>query len=121
MDMTAGSCWDCPITLVSVFGHLVLTTAVVMLGLWFLRSRFATLRALGVVTAVIGFVLALMFTFTVPRWGIINPFTSQLSVFSRGATFTLYFLFDAAVLVALVWSSRWEARHPLERRESRSA
>src|SRR5438067_2260998 len=53
MDITIENCSDCPITLVSVFGGLVLTAGVVTLGLWLLRTRFAAMRALGVVTAVI--------------------------------------------------------------------
>jgi high-affinity Fe2+/Pb2+ permease len=77
------------------------------------------MRALGVITAVIALAFSLMFTFTIPQWGIINPFATHLSVFNRTASFTLYFIFDGAVLLALVWSSRRQARHPLKRREGR--
>jgi hypothetical protein len=119
MDMGLANCWGCPVTLGSVLGQLVLTLVVVGLGLWLLGTRFAALRALGAIVAIIGFAFALMFTFTVPNWGIINPFSGSLSLFNRTASRSFYFTFDLAIIVALVWSSRREANNPLGKRGAR--
>jgi drug/metabolite transporter (DMT)-like permease len=104
MDMSLENCWDCPVTLASAVGYLAVLSVLILLGLWLLRRTHASLRALGVIIAFVGVALSLMFTFTVPNWGVINPFAGHLALFSRAASHTLYFTFDAAVLVALAFS-----------------
>lgn len=104
MDMSLTNCWDCPVTLATVAGGLTLIATLIGLGLWLsTKTHFAALRSIGVAVAVLAFAVALGFTFTVPNWGIINPFATRFSVFSRPVARTIYFTFDAAALLAFVF------------------
>ncbi|HXA16438.1 MAG TPA: hypothetical protein VN380_05570 [Thermoanaerobaculia bacterium] len=114
MDMSLTNCWDCPVTLGSVIGYLIGIAAAVAFSLWLLSLRFLVVRILGVFMVVVSCLLALGLTFTVPRWGIINPFAEGFAGFQRGTAYTIYIAFDLAILGALVWWSAFRTRRKVE-------
>lgn len=106
MDMSLANCWDCPVTLASVVGYQIAIAAAIAVGLWLFTSRKPVLRGLGMILVVLSIVLALAFTSAVPRWGIVNPFASRYEVFSRTVTRSIYFGYDALLILALVLVTR---------------
>jgi hypothetical protein len=100
MDMSFANCWDCPVSLLSVVGQLVTIALLIAIGFWLLSTRLSALRAVGMIIAVLSYIIALTFAFKVPNWGIINPFADRFAIFSRLIARTIYFTFDVAVLLA---------------------